>query len=78
MSAGNRKEDASDWRDSKLSLNGGSVCFPKCNYVFRFVSCGINLTSLLNVTSTNSKMATLVLDNGAYTAKIGYSLEKVR
>lgn len=23
-------------------------------------------------------MATLVLDNGAYTAKIGYSLEKVR
>lgn len=25
-----------------------------------------------------TRMATLVLDNGAYTAKIGYSLEKVR
>lgn len=78
MSAGNRKEDASDWRDNKLSLNGGSVCCPKCSYVFCFVSCGINLTSLLYVANTDSKMATLVLDNGAYTAKIGYSLEKVR
>lgn len=50
----------------------------RCSYVFCINNCGRHLTSLLFVAGTSSKMATLVLDNGAYTAKIGYSQEKVR
>ena len=33
---------------------------------------------IIHVGTPELKMATLVLDNGAYTAKIGYSQEKVR
>lgn len=51
---------------------------PKCSYVFCFIGGGLNLTCLFYVATINVNMATLVLDNGAYTAKIGYSQEKVR